>query len=204
VTVTVSVAELPDPTESADEVSESEKSLPEVIASEKVVVCVTIPTPLRVIVLTPGVALPATLIVSVAEAEPPDGIMIGFGLKVENVTPAGTEPVTDRVTGPVKLRIELLVMVTLPEPPWGIVTVPGAALRLKSGWVSVSFAILLPLDSAIQTAPLESTTRSCGPLVGSNDHSVKEPLVTPVLALDVGETDVVVGPSGPSTAGATL
>jgi hypothetical protein len=51
-------------------------------------------------VLVPVEALPATLIVSVADAVPPEGILIGFGLKDEKDTPDGTEPVIDSVTGP--------------------------------------------------------------------------------------------------------
>ena len=50
----------------------------------------------------PGVALAPTLTVKLEEAVPPDGIEIGFGLKAENVTPEGTEPVTVSVTGPLK------------------------------------------------------------------------------------------------------
>jgi hypothetical protein len=132
VTVTVSVAEPPDPTERAGELNDSEKSLAEDITSINDVVWVAAPTPLKLITLVPGVALAATLIVSVADADPPDEIEIGLGLK-ENVTPVGTEPVADSVTGPEKLSIELPVTVTVPEPPCGIVTVPGATLRLKSG-----------------------------------------------------------------------
>jgi hypothetical protein len=171
VTVTVSVAELPDPTERADELNDSEKSLPEAITSTKDVVWVAAPTPLKVIILVLGVALDATLIPRVAETDPPEGIMIGLGVKVENVTPAGTEPVTDSVTGPEKLRMELPVTATLPEAPCAIVTVPGDALRPKSGVESVSFATLLVPDSSIQTFPEESTLTSCGVLAGSV-HSV--------------------------------
>ena len=100
VTVTVSVPELPDPTVSADELSASEKSAPDVIVSWNVVVCVGPPVPLTVMVLVPVEALPETLIVSVADAVPPEGMLIGLGLKVEKVTPDGTDPVIDNVTGP--------------------------------------------------------------------------------------------------------
>jgi hypothetical protein len=100
VTVTASVAELPEPTESAEELSASEKSAPEVIVSWKLVVWVGPPVPLTVMVLVPVDALPATLIVSVDDTVPPDGMLIGLGLKVEKVTPDGTEPVIDNVTAP--------------------------------------------------------------------------------------------------------
>jgi hypothetical protein len=40
------------------------------------------------------------LTVNEDEAVPPPGILIGLGLKLEKVTPAGTEPVTDNVTDP--------------------------------------------------------------------------------------------------------
>jgi len=100
VTVTASVPELPEPTESAAELSASEKSAPDVIVRSNVVVCVGPPVPLTVIVLVPVDALPETLIVSVADAVPPEGMLIGLGLKVEKVTPDGTDPVIDNVTGP--------------------------------------------------------------------------------------------------------
>jgi hypothetical protein len=100
VTVTVSVPELPDPTVSADELNVSEKSAPEVIVRSNVVVWVGPPVPLTVIVLVPVGALPSTLIVSVATAAPPEGMLIGLGLNAEKVTPDGTEPVIESVTGP--------------------------------------------------------------------------------------------------------
>ena len=159
-TVTVSVVEPPAPTERVGELNDSEKSLPDVIVNMKDVVCVTAPTPLTVIVLVPGVALPATLIVRVVEAEPADGTAIGLVLKVENDTPAGTEPVTDNVTGPTKLRMELPVTLTLPDPPCRIETVPGDTLRLKSGLESVSLATLLAFVSRVHAVPDESTTTS--------------------------------------------
>ena len=71
---------------------------------------------MTVIKLLPAVALDATFSVSIDVAEPPEGIEIGLGLKLD-VTPAGTVPVTDRVTGPVKPKSDAPVIVTLPEPP---------------------------------------------------------------------------------------
>jgi hypothetical protein len=100
VTVTVAVPELPEPTDSADELSPTEKSAPEVIVSEKVVVWVGPPVPVTVIVLVPVDALPPTLIVNAADAVPPEGRLIGLGLNEEKLTPEGTEPVIERVTGP--------------------------------------------------------------------------------------------------------
>ena len=40
--------------------------------------------------------------------------------------------------------------------------------------------------------------------MGFKAHSVKEPVGTPVLLDDVGETTLVVGAIGPSTAGVTV
>jgi hypothetical protein len=57
-----------------------------------------------VIVDVPTAALGPTLTVKLEEAVPPDGTEIGLGLKAEKVTPEGTEPVTERVTGPEKLN----------------------------------------------------------------------------------------------------
>ncbi len=70
-----------------------------------------------VIVLVPGVALAATFTVKVAAALPPDGTEIGLGLKTEKVTPAGTEPVTESVTGPEKPSWELPVIVMPADAP---------------------------------------------------------------------------------------
>jgi hypothetical protein len=84
-------------------------------------------------VLVPTDALGATLIVSVADKEPPEGTAIGLGLKAEKDTPAGTEPVTDSATEPEKLSNEVPVIVTMPDPPCGIEIVGGAGLRVKSG-----------------------------------------------------------------------
>ena len=52
------------------------------------------------IVLVPGEALEATLTVREDVTLPPDGIGTGLGLKLEKVTPEGTEPVIDSVTEP--------------------------------------------------------------------------------------------------------
>lgn len=53
-----------------------------------------------VIVVNPRAALGPTLIESVEAADVPAGMLIGLGVKLENVTPDGTEPVIDRVTEP--------------------------------------------------------------------------------------------------------
>jgi hypothetical protein len=81
--------------------------------------------------------------------------------------------------------------------------VPGEASRLKSGCESDSFAILLALDSTIQTSPFESTTKSCGPLFPAKAHSVIGPVVIPALVLLVGEAVLAVVAIGPITAGVT-
>ena len=112
------------------------------------------------IVAGPTAALGPTLIVSVDDALPEDGMLIGLVPKVENVTPEGTGPVTDSVTAPeYPSKLEPVIEIEF-DAPCAIEIEPGLAFRPKSGCVSVSFAILLPLDSAIQTAPLESTTMS--------------------------------------------
>jgi hypothetical protein len=101
VRVAVSVAELPEPTVRVGELSVSEKSAPDVTVSVNVVVWVIGPlVPLRVIVAGPNVASDATLIVNVAEAVLPAGMLTGFVENVENVTPEGAEPVTESVTDP--------------------------------------------------------------------------------------------------------
>ena len=97
-----------------------------------------------------------------AEALLPDGTEMGLGLKAEKLTPAGTEPVTDSVTGPEKPSREVPVIVSMPEPPCGTETVAGEGLRLKSGVVGDSSATLFAPASRIQTLPEESTTTSCG------------------------------------------
>jgi hypothetical protein len=162
VTITVSVTDPPELTDRDEELSESEKSAPEVIVSVKVVVCVAPPVPLTVIGLDPVLAPEATFTVKVADVEPPDGIVTGFGLKLEKVTSGGTEPVMESVTGPEYPSTEVPVMVTVAEPPCGIERVPGDAFRLKSGVEIVSLATLLIEDSRIQTFPEASTATSCG------------------------------------------
>jgi hypothetical protein len=118
VTVTVWGDELPAEILSEGELSEMPKSALEVTVSWKEVVWAPDePVPLIVIVLVPTEALGSTLTVRLAEAVPPDGTEIGFGLNVENVTPVGTDPVTDNVTGPEKPSSEVPVKVILPDPP---------------------------------------------------------------------------------------
>jgi len=138
-------------------------------------------------VLVPTDALGATLIVSVAPKEPPDGTTIGLVLKAEKETPVGTEPVTDSATEPEKLCSEVPVMVTIPEPPCAIEIV-GVAPRLKSGVVGVSLPTLFAPDSKNQTFPEESTFRSCGCVMLPIDHSVNCPLGAPTLGVLVGVT----------------
>jgi hypothetical protein len=111
---------------------------------------------------------------------------MGFGLKLE-VTPAGTGPVRERVTEPVKLKSEVPVIVMLPELPCAIVTVGAEGERLKSGVETTSFAILFAPDSATQTLPELSTATSWGVLADML-HSVNWPFGTPVFELDVGVT----------------
>jgi len=203
VTVTVSVAELPEPTVKLEALSENEKSAPDVIVNEKVVVCVVGPlVPLIVMVLVPAGALGSALMVRVAEAEPAAGTEMGFGLKLEKLTPEGTEPVMDRVTAPEKLKIDVPVTVMLAELPCETETVLALGARLKSGAVIVSFASLFALDSSIQALPDASTITSCGSLLAPRSHSVKAPVVVPVFALLEGDTVVGVTGIGPSTAGA--
>jgi hypothetical protein len=117
VTVTVSVADAPEPTVKEEEPRESEKSAADVIVNVKAVVCVAPPVPLTVIVLDPVDTPIPTLTARMEDADPPEGTMIGFGLKLEKVTPAGTEPVVESVTGPEYPEIEVPVIVTVPEPP---------------------------------------------------------------------------------------
>ena len=145
------------------------------------------------ITLLPGVALDATFRVRLDDADPPDGIDIGFGLKLE-VTPAGTEPVTESVTEPVKPKTDVPVTVMLPELPCGIVMVGAEASRLKSGVEIANFAILFDPDSAIQVLPELSTTTSCGALEAMV-HSVNWPFDTPEFELGAGATTV----EGPTT-----
>jgi hypothetical protein len=195
VTVTVSVVEPPAPTLRVGELSDNEKSALDVMVNAKEVVCVPdAPVPLMVMGLVATIALGATLIVRVAEALPPDGIGIGLVVKAEKVTPAGTAPVGESVTGPEKPDCEVPVIVTVPESPCGIETVGELGLRVKSGAVGVSLAILFAPLSAIQTLPAESAITSCGKLLPT-DHSVNWPFVDPVLGLLAGVT----GPGAAAT-----
>jgi len=132
--VTVSVAELPDPTVRLDELRDSEKSAPEVTVSTKLVVCVIEPSvPLTVMVAGPRATLDPTLTVSVDDALPEDGILIGLVLKVENVTPEGTGPVTDNVTAPeYPSKLEPVIEMEF-DAPCAIEIEPGLAFRPKSG-----------------------------------------------------------------------
>jgi len=101
VTVTVSSDELPAATLRVGAVRDNPKSAPDVTVRVKLVEWVVEPpVPLMEIMLDPTAALGPTLTVSVEVAVPPDGMLIGFGVNVENVTPDGTEPVIDKVTEP--------------------------------------------------------------------------------------------------------
>ena len=95
-----------------------------------------------------------------AEVVPLPGILIGFGLNPENVTPAGTEPVTDNVTDPEYARIEVPVIVTLPEAPCATETLAGVALSPKSGVEPVILATLFAPASNTHVLPDESTMTS--------------------------------------------
>ncbi len=161
VIVTVSIPEPPAPTLRVGEVSEMEKSAPEVIVSEKEVVWVPdAPVPLIVIGKVPVGAAAATFTVNEAEAVPPEGREIGFGLNVEKVTPLGTEPVTDKVTAPAKLNNELPMTVTPADPPCAIEIVGVVTLRLKSGVVGVSSPTLFVPLSRNQMFPEASAATS--------------------------------------------
>jgi len=118
----------------------------------------------------PTGALGATLIVNAAEAVPSDGILIGLGAKLEKLTPGG-ELVTASVTAPKYPVIDVPVIVTLPELPSAMETVPGGALKPKSGVMAVILAILFVPDSITQLLPDESAITSCGWLF-PNGYSV--------------------------------
>lgn len=201
VIVIVSVLEPPTPTLRVGELSDNEKSALDVMVNAKEVVCVPdAPVPLMVMGLIATVALAATLIVRVADALPPDGTEIGLVLKAEKVTPAGTAPVGVSVTGPEKPDCEVPVIVTVPEPPCGIETVGALGLRVKSGAVGVSLAILFAPLSAIQMLPAESATTSCGLLLPT-DHSVNWPFIDPVLGLLSGATASAAAATGAESVG---
>jgi hypothetical protein len=87
--------------------------------------------PVTVIVNVPGVAVKATLIVSVEVAEPADGGVTGLGLKVA-VTPVGGVEVLS-VTGLLKLFSEVIVIVEVPVAPGAMVSVVGDAEIEKFG-----------------------------------------------------------------------
>ena len=153
--------------------------------------------PLTVIATDPVGESEATVIPKVAEPEPPAGIVNGLGLKLENVTPVGIDPVTESVTGPEKDRIDVPMIATLPEPPCGIEIVPGDATRPKSGVESVSFAILFVPGSNVQSFPELSAITSCGVLPGKV-HSVNWLVVDPIFALVDGATTFVATVTGPA------
>jgi hypothetical protein len=115
--------------------------------------------PDTVMAVDPTGAPGATLIVNATEAVPPDGILIGLGVKLEKLTP-GEELVTASVTAPEYPVIDVPMTVTPPELPSGIETVPAGALRPKSGVMAVILAILFVPDSITQVLPDESTITS--------------------------------------------
>jgi hypothetical protein len=189
VTVTVSVAEPPEPMLSVGELRDIEKSAAEVMVSEKDVVWVPDePVPPMVIALVPGAASEAMLTARLAEAVPPEGIEIGLGSNTEKPTPVGTDPVTESATVPEKLSCETPVIVTVPEPPWATEIVEGEALRLKSGTVGTNSASLFAPLSKTQMLPDESTTTSCGWVLVPIENSVNCPFSAPILGALVGET----------------
>lgn len=101
----------------------------------------------------------ATLIVNAAETVPPDGILIGLGVKLEKLTPDGAL-VTASVMVPEYPVIEVPVIAISPELPSGIETVPEGVLSPKSGVMAVILAILFALDSITHVLPDESTITS--------------------------------------------
>jgi hypothetical protein len=106
---------------------------------------------------TPG----AMVTTSAAEAVPPDGTLIGLGVNFEKLSP-GRELVAASVTAPEYSVIDVPVIVTLPELPAVMETVPGVALRPKSGVMGVILAILFAPDSMTHVLPDESTSTSFG------------------------------------------
>lgn len=203
VIVTVSVAEPPAPTLRVGELSDNEKSALEVIVRAKEAECVPNgPAPVIVMILVPTAALGSTVTVRLAEALPPDEIEMGFGLKAEKLTPAGTGPVTESATGPAKLSSEVPVIVTMLELPCAIEIV-GVAVSVKSGAVGVSSATLFDPASKTQTFPEESTTTSCGCVWLPIDHSVNCPFGAPTLGALAGATTFVETAVGGRTAAVT-
>jgi len=99
--------------------------------------------------------------VNAAAAVPPDGILIGLGMKFERLTPGGAL-VTASVIAPEYPVIEVPVIVMPAELPCGMETVLGKVLSPKSGVKAVILPILLAPDSISQVLPDESTITSCG------------------------------------------
>ncbi|MGA8857570.1 MAG: hypothetical protein WB643_10440 [Candidatus Bathyarchaeia archaeon] len=66
--------------------------------------------------LVPLAAFAATLITTLAELLPPDGMLRELGSKPETVTPDGS-PEAESATDPAKLEIEVPVIVMVPELP---------------------------------------------------------------------------------------
>jgi hypothetical protein len=109
----------------------------------------------------PTSAPAATLTTSAAEAVPPDGTLIGLGVKLEKLAPGG-ELVTASATAPEYPVIDVPVIVTLPELPSAMETIPEGVLRPKSGVMAVILAILFVPDSMTHVLPDESTITSFG------------------------------------------
>jgi len=109
----------------------------------------------------PNGAASATLTVNVAAAVPPDGTLIGLGVKLEKLTPEGAL-VTASVIAPEYPVIDVPVTVMPAELPCGMVTVPEEVPSPKSGVIVVILAILSVPDSITHVLPDESTITSCG------------------------------------------
>ena len=109
----------------------------------------------------PNGAAIATLTVNAAEAVPPDGTLIGLGVKLEKLTPGGA-PVIASVIAPEYPVNDVPVIVMPVELPCGMETVPGEVPSPKSGVIGVILAILFVPDSITQVLPDESTITSCG------------------------------------------
>src|SRR5215472_7267977 len=87
------------------------------------------PEAVTVTLKLPVVAVLAALKVSVELPLP--GAANELGLKLA-VTPAG-KPDVDRVMAELKPPAMAVEMVEVPAPPWATATLPGEALRMKSG-----------------------------------------------------------------------
>ncbi len=97
------------------------------------------PVPVTVMVELPAAAEEATVMVIVEVPEP--GAAIEVGLKA-TVTPVGW-PEAESAIAELKLPEIVVVMVTLPEPPWAIVVEVGDAEMLKPVLVTVRVTVVV-------------------------------------------------------------